>query len=569
MIARIRILTILFILAGGAVIARLFWWQIVESGAIIEEAKGQYYLESRIPSPRGQIFSSDGFPIAATLPGFLVWANPKEVEGEKERIAEKLAFLFEEDEISRIEERNRILEGLTRKDVVWVPLRQKVTAWEKAQIEAMELAGIGFERQDRRVYPEGSSSAHILGFLGKSESGDDQGYFGLEGYYDLTLSGKSGVLTREKDAVGNLILAGSSVEIPSQEGLSLVTTVDRRIQHFVSQKLEEGIEKYGAKSGTVVVLEPKTGAILALSTYPHYDQGFYSEFDRALYRNPVVSDSFEPGSIFKILVMATALDRGIVRPETTCDRCTERYKIDKYYIETWDGKYHPDSTMTDVIVNSDNVGMTFVADKLGIENMYDGLTKFGIGSLSGIDLQEEANPGLRPKEKWNIVDLVTAGFGQGIAVTPIQMVKAVSAIANAGEIYTPRVVAKIVGSSWEEEIKPKLEGRAIGGKAAEEITQMMLEAVKSGEAKWATPKGFKIAGKTGTAQIPLSGFYDQDKTIASFVGFAPVPNPRFVMLVTLREPGSSPWGSETAAPLWFSIAKDLFVYLKIQPENEP
>ena len=223
--------------------------------------------------------------------------------------------------------------------------------------------------------------------------------------------------------------------------------------------------------------------------------------------------------------------------------------------------------MMDVLINSDNVRMSFVGQKLGADLLYDYLAKFGIGSETGVDLQGEATGRLRERGTWNIVDLATTSFGQGVSTTPLQMVRAVGAIANDGVIATPQVVDRLVGEGWEEDIKPVYGERVISEKAAKEITDMMAEAAKGGEAKWTHTGGFRVAGKTGTAQIPIAGHYDEDKTIASFVGFAPYNDPEFVMLVTLREPQTSPWASETAAPLWYSIARDLFIYFGVQPQN--
>ncbi|MFV1917761.1 MAG: peptidoglycan D,D-transpeptidase FtsI family protein, partial [Patescibacteria group bacterium] len=304
-----------------------------------------------------------------------------------------------------------------------------------------------------------------------------------------------------------------------------------------------------------------------MASFPAFDQGKYRKYTDELFKNPATSSSFEPGSIFKILVMAAALDSGVVEPDTKCEVCAGALKVDKYYIDTWDGTYRPDSTMVDVIVNSDNVGMAFVAQKLGVDTFYEYMDNFGIGKLSNVDLQGEFTPKLRDKDTWNIVDLSVAGFGQGIAITPIQFIKAVTAIANKGVLVSPYVVDKIIGDGWIEEIKHTKGKVVISERTASEVTAMMVEAAKNGEAKWTHMRGFKVAGKTGTAQIPIEGHYDKEKTIASFVGFAPADEPKFLMLVTLKEPSSSPWASETAAPLWYSIAKDLFLYFGIQPEN--
>jgi cell division protein FtsI/penicillin-binding protein 2 len=302
-----------------------------------------------------------------------------------------------------------------------------------------------------------------------------------------------------------------------------------------------------------------------MASTPSYDPANFVNFNESDFINPAISTSFEPGSIFKVLVMSAAIEAGAVREDEKCDICAGPQQIAGYTIRTWDGKYHPDSTPAQIIQNSDNVGMVWVGQRLGSDRLYDYLSKFGIGEPSGIDLQGEASPKLRDKDKWGLIDLATASFGQGIAVTPIQMVRAVAAIANRGQMPTPQVVDKLVGKDWEEDIEPVLKD-VISKDTANKITEMMIQAVRAGEAKWAAPKDITIAGKTGTAQIPIAGHYDPEKTIASFVGFAPAYNPAFVMLITLREPQASPWASETAAPLWFSIAKEIFPILGIQAQ---
>jgi len=461
----------------------------------------------------------------------------------------------------------RIQALLDRKETVWIALKRRLTPQLKSNIEALHIDGLGFERMDVRVYPEASSSAHLLGFVGKQENGSDIGYFGLEGYYNLSLQGKQGFFEHEKDALGKPINVGSFNEISAIGGVDLLTNIDKTVQMYVEKELKKGLEKYSASSGTVIVMNPKDGGIIAMSSFPSFEPDKYWNYSDDLFRNPAVSYSFEPGSVFKIFIMAAALDSQSVKPDTICDVCDGPYKVDKYSIETWNNKYFPDSTMIDVIVHSDNVGMSFVSDKIGSDLLYDYLKKFGFGEVTGIDLQGEFSPKIREKGSWNIVDLATASFGQGIAVTPIQLIKAGAIIANGGTDITPQVVDKLQGVGWVHDIKPQLGKRVISEKAAKDITAMMVEAAKNGEAKWTALRGFKVAGKTGTAQIPIAGHYDSEKTIASFIGFAPADNPKFVMLVTLQEPQSSPWASETAAPLWFSIAKDLFSYYKIQPSE--
>ncbi len=569
---RVRFIFIVFLLAFTALVARLFYWQVCKAGQLAAQARRQVQTGQVISAPRGEILANDRSPLVTRGEGWLVYISTPELDENKNTVADKLAPLLvvgkKEDENEQdlvLKEVGRIKELLSREGSVWIPLKHKVDNQTKEKIESLNIKGVNFEKEETRVYSEASSAAHLLGFVGKNSEGEDYGYFGLEGYYNLVLSGKPGFVSREQDAKGVPIALGDSRSVSSQEGVSLLTNIDKGLQIIVDNKLKEGIEKYGARGGTVIIMNPKNGAILAMSSYPSYDPASYSQFSDEFFRNPAVSDSFEPGSIFKVLVMAAALDDQAVKPDTKCDICSGPVTVDKYSIETWNNKYFPDSTMTEVIIHSDNVGMVFVGQKLGADKLYDYLSKFGIGSLSGIDLQGEVCPELREKGSWNIVDLATASFGQGIAVTPIQMIRAVGAIANKGVISTPHVVNTLLGENWLEEVSVGSGEKVISEDAAKEITAMMVEAAKNGESKLTYLKGFNVAGKTGTAQIPIAGHYDAEKTIASFIGFAPANDPKFVMLVTLREPQSSIWASETAAPLWYNIAKDIFLRFGIQP----
>lgn len=264
----------------------------------------------------------------------------------------------------------------------------------------------------------------------------------------------------------------------------------------------------------------------------------------------MVAGSYEPGSTFKSLVMAAAIHDKLITPQTMMDE-SGPVESGPYFIRTWNNEYHGSISMTQVLEYSSNVGMVFVAKKLGHDRLLSAIKRFGFGKPTNIDLEDESSPTLRDDNAWAEVDELTASFGQGIAVTPIQMVTAVAALANGGKLMQPHVVKEIrEGSGRVIPVKPKVVRQVISPEAARITAEMMVEAVDKGEAKWAKPVGYRIAGKTGTAQIPVAGHYDETKTIASFVGFAPVDDPKFVMLVTLREPQSSQWGSETAAPLF-------------------
>lgn len=542
---RLLVIQAFFILFTLGIVLRLGYWQVVKAADLAAEAARQRQSFLEIPSPRGPILSSDGFPLVTNQEAYLLYINPRQFTS-----SEKLSQLLPASASARL---SNIPPNLG-----WYLIARHISASIRDQIQNLHLPGVGFEPDPSRLYPEASSSAQLLGFVGQDAAGHPQGYFGLEGYYNRQLIGVPGKLVQEKDALNRPILIGVQDYLSPQPGSTLTTSIDRTLQFIAYQKLAAALTRYGAVSGTVTVMEPSTGRILAMVSLPTYDPASYSRFNPQLYKNPIISDFFEPGSTFKTLVMAAALDAQAVQPDTICDICTGPVAVSDYVVKTWNDKYYPKSTMTEVIQHSDNVGMVFVGRRLGKHKLISYLKKFGLGQLTGVDLQEESTPQIRPESTWVDIDLATASFGQGIAVTPLQMLRAVSAIANKGLLPKPKVVEKIN----DKIIPPLPPTQVISPSAAAQMTLMMVNAVDSGEAKWAKPKGFIIAGKTGTAQIPVSGHYDADKTIASFVGFAPADQPKFAMLVTLREPKSSPWGSETAAPLWFDISKEIFRLLK-------
>lgn len=578
---RIKIFQIIIFTAAIFIIARLFYWQFMAQVT----SSGEISSAQIIPASRGEIFTNDGFPIVADQEAFLLYAKPHEITGDPQELAKVLApslisekyatsgaaFLPDlqkqkEEEVKQLQ--TNIFAHLADKSLFWVQLARKLPKDIKEKIQALDINGLGFEKDKKRFYPEASMAAHLLGFVGSNKFGDDTGYFGLEGYYDQRLKGQPGKLGQDKDPLGFPILVGKYHTVEPKKGDSLKLSIDRTMQFIVEQKLEQAVEKYGAKEGTVIISDPKTGQIMAMATYPNYNPNLYQEYDGSQYKNPAIANTYEPGSTFKLITMASALDMSLVDPNTRCDICSGPRQIAGYEISTWNKKYYPDSTMTEVIQHSDNVGISFVADKLGIDRFYEYILKFGFREKTGIDLQEEADGAIRNKNDWKGIDLVTSAFGQGIAVTPIQMVQAVQAIANRGVLISPKIVAKIIANSKEEIVKPGEKRQVISAKTAAQITEMMVNAVEKGEAKAFAPKGYRIAGKTGTSQIPLAGHYDPDKTIASFVGFAPANDPEFVMLVLFNQPSASVFGSETAAPTFFEIARELLNYLGISQAND-
>ena len=522
---RVRVLGITFLVGTLLLSGRLFFWQIVKGEELSSQGRLQYQSNLDVPAKRGSILASDESWLAASVDAWLLYATKVHLTEPNDKIADLLSpILVSLDELKEDEElddkinqeKYRINNLLSQSEINWVPLKRKVPTETKNQILALELAGLGFDHEQQRVYPESSSAAHLLGFVGKDEDGNDKGYFGLEGFYDLTLNPKSGFIKREANASGAPILVGSEKLIQAREGVDIVTHINKSIQFSVEEKLKKSLESYGAKQGTVIVMNPQNGGILAMASTPSYDPKRYVEFGDEFFKNPSISESYEPGSIFKPLIMAAALDAGVIESDTKCDICGQAYKVDKYFIETWDKKYYKDSTMTEVIVHSDNVGMVFAGNKLGIDKTYEYISKYGFGEISGIDIEGEFSPQLREEGTWSIVDLATATFGQGIAVTPIQMVKAMSAIANDGTPVVPQVVDKLKSGDWEQDISPQFEETVLSKEAANEATAMMIEAVKNGEAKWTVPDGRKIAGKTGTAQIAVEGHYDDEKNNCIF-----------------------------------------------------
>jgi cell division protein FtsI/penicillin-binding protein 2 len=557
---RYRFVFLGFILLFFLVVSRLFYWQVVKAQELSLLGQEQYGTTTTLVPQRGEIETSDGFPLAANKISYQVFANPKEI-GNKNEVAAVLASTLNLDTAS--------VSANLSLDKFWVPIASGVDAQTKQNLEKMNLPGIGFNNQYQRFYPEASMAAQLLGFVGKDSSGNDKGYFGLEGYYDRLLAGKEGQAVEVHDAFGRPILAEMNQSSGETDGANLILSIDRSIQFLAEQKLKDGVELYGATSGMVGIMDPKTGAILAMAAYPNFDPRDYQDYSDDLYKNPFISDLYEPGSTFKPLVMSGAMDAKLVTPDTKCNICAGPVSVGGYDLETWDNKYFPNTNMVDVIQHSDNTGMVFVAQKLGLDGMINYLGKFGIGDTTGIDLQGEVSAALKPKDEWYAVDLATTGFGQGISVTPIELLDATAAIANNGVRMQPQVVAAVEDADGNmTKIQPKVLDTPINAETAKVMTEIMVNAVNKGEASWARLKGYRIAGKTGTASIPVSGHYDPSQTIASFVGFAPSDNPKFVMLVILNRPTVSIYGSETAAPIFFDIAQSLLRYYGIPPTGD-
>ncbi len=554
---RLLLLLLFFALIFLSVSGRLFFWQILKGPELQALAEAQYGKTIQILPQRGEIKASDGFPLVTNRLSYQIFANPKEIKNVLET-SQVLSPLLKEDTAS--------ISGLLSLDKFWVSLSGNADYSVKNTIDGLKIPGVGFEEAYTRLYPEASMAAQLLGFVGKDDAGNPKGYFGLEGYYDGLLRGRSGQATQVQDALGRPILSQLNDDTGKQDGRSLTLHIDRTIQFLAEQKLQQGVEKFGAASGMVIIMDPTTGGILAMAATPSFDEATFGQYDESLYKNPAITNTYEPGSTFKPLIMSAALDAGLVKPTTTCPICGGPVDIGGYTIQTWNEKHFPNESMLDIIKNSDNDGMIYVTELLGHERILSYLDKFGIGSVTGIDLQGEEAVPLKTPDKWYPIDYATAGFGQGISVTPIELLDAFSTIANNGQRMEPHVVAEITTPQGQNvPISPKVLDSPISPETAKVMTEILVYTVDKGEASFARLKGYRIAGKTGTASVAVAGHYDSSQTIASFIGFAPADNPKFSMLVILDHPTSSIYGAETAAPVFFDIAREVLNYYGIAP----
>lgn len=541
------------------VITRLFYWQVVKAEMLSEWAQSQYSGVVKVLPRRGEIKTSDGFPIATNKVSYLLYVNPTEVK-DKNKTIQALSSLLDLSVAS--------ISAKFVPDRLWIKIKERIDPSKKEEIEKINLPGVGFEESYSRFYPEASIAAHLVGFVGQNESQQDRGSVGLEAFYDRFLRGKEGYAVELHDALGRPILSKRIDRVSGLEGGNLSLSVDRSVQFLAEQKLKLGIERYGALGGMVGIMDPNTGDIITMASAPSFSPQKYWEYDQNLYTNPFITNSYEPGSTLKPIIMASALDAGLITPQTKCNICGGPVTVGDYDLHTWNDKYYKDTNMIEVIQHSDNTGMVFVALKLGVDRMISYLKKFGIGEMTNIDLQGEIAPPLKARSAWYEADLATTGFGQGISITPIELLTAFSVLANEGKMMQPRVVTAFENANGEVlKVPTKVKGTPISGKTAKIMTEMLVNAVEKGEAQWTKLKGYRIAGKTGTASIPVKGHYDPNNTIVSFIGFAPVENPKFVMLVILEKPTTSIYAAETAAPIFFDIAADLLSYYGIPPSE--
>jgi len=550
---------------AGIIVFRLFTLQILRYEFYRALAQDQYHFYKTLFPQRGEIFFQDYnqgeiYPLAINQEVRQVYAEPKFIPKEKrEEIAQKLSSLLDLDF-------ELILKRISKENDPYEPLAHKVSLDLAKQIEQLGLPGIKTAPEQRRFYPFDSLASHIVGFVGIKDN-QPKGMYGLEGYYDEELKGKEGYLTGEKDTAGYWIPLANYHFQPAEDGPRLILTIDQNIQFFIEKELKKIIEKWSAKGGTVIVMDPQTGALLGLANLPNFNPNEYSQVeDISVFKNPAIQVIYEPGSVFKPITLAIGLAEKKITPETVYQD-KGKIKIGGYIISNVDGRAYGQQTMVQVLEKSLNTGAVFVQQQIEKEIFLEYLKRFGFGQLTGIDLAGEVKGNIANLENGREINFATASFGQGVAVTPLQLIRALAVIANQGRLVRPYVVAKKIYSDGHEiATKPQIIRQVIPSETAQELTEMLVSVVENGYGRKARINGYTIAGKTGTAQVPdlEKGGYS-DKTIHTFVGFAPAFQPKFIILVKLDEPQGIRFAADSVAPAFKEIAEYLFNYFQIPP----
>lgn len=561
---RVLLLQGFLCLVMALIVLRLFIISISQHGYYKALAEEQHsYFQELLPT-RGEILITDKFSekpyrAATNATKYMVYAVPREVK-DPDMAAKKLSEILgidKEDTYSKI----------LNKEKYYVALMKNLTDEQYQKVLDAKIAGVNMDPESVRIYPEGEYLSQVLGFLGYDDNNPNKvGLYGLEKYYQKRLAGTPGSLSSEADLRGNWITGSKRDFVPAKDGESLLLTIDRSIQYKAETVIKESVIKHGAKGGSIIVADPKTGAILAMASYPTFNPNEYQkEKDPSVYSNAATLKSFEPGSTFKAITMAAGLDLKVVSPQTTYED-TGVIEQDGYKIRNSDNKANGIQTMVDVITKSLNTGVIFVEQKVGHQNFRKYVQDFGFGVPTEIELPESSGDLRNIKGKTDI-QFYTASFGQGITVTPIQMVQAYIALANNGKMMQPYIVqAEIQPDGSQKVTEPKMVRQVISERTATLISGMLVDNVENGHGKKAGVKGYYIGGKTGTAQIVEDGKYVANANIGSFVGYGPIENPRFVIFVRVDHPRDVAYAETTAAPAFGQVAQFILDYYQI-PTN--
>ena len=593
---RFRIAKGVLLAGAGLIIVRLFMLQVLDASFYRTLASEQRETYRELFPERGEILmhegDSGGFsPLATNKDVYLVYADPRLVLN-PEKTAKMIAPLLgiekganyesvansrisnseirklgSDSQLAPIDKYQELLDHLSKKNDPYEPLKRGVEEAAVNEIKKLAIAGIDAVREPIRYYPLKNIGSQLAGFLG-SDGEHIAGRYGIEEAFDAELGGTPGFFKGEHDVAGRWIPVGSWTLVPAVDGGTVVLTIDRAIEYYACSHLNEAVAKHKAESGAVVIMDIKTGAILAMCGAPDFDPNDYGKVkDIGVYKNPAVSYQYEPGSVFKVITMAAGLETGEITPETTYED-TGQVQIGKFSINNSDHKAHGVQTMTGVLEKSLNTGAMFVARKVGIDRFRDFVQRFGFGAQAGIELKGEARGDVDALSKRGDIYLATASFGQGISVTPLQMAAAIGAIGNQGNLMKPYLIDEIRKANGARiTTSPTMVREVISKRAATLLSGMMVSVVERGHGRRAGVPGYYVAGKTGTAQIPRSsgGGYESDATIGTFVGFAPMEDPKFVMLVRIDRPKDVQFAESSAAPLFGEIAKFLLQYYEIKP----
>ena len=566
-IVRLYVLIALVILLFFLIVSRVFHIQIIKNDFYKALAQNQHEFFSKTMPRRGEIFIKDIYsdrlyPLAVNQELSTVYVVPKYIQDKKD-VSDRLSELLELDS-------DDLYNKINKKEDPFEAIKDKVSDELVERIKSEEIEGVYFMPEITRYYPGNSLASNIIGFLGYGEE-KREGQYGIEGYYNERLEGKMGFLEIEKDASGNWISFGLKSSQSPKDGSSIILTIDRTIQYVAEKKLKNAIELYDAVKGDVIIMDPRTGEIIALAQYPNYNSNeYFKEEDMSVFLNSGIHNLYEPGSIQKPITMAIGIDLGKISPSTTY--IDEGYlKVDDWTIRNSDGKANGKQSMTEVLEKSLNTGTIFVAQKINKDDFYNYLSNFGLDQLTGIEIAGEARGNLLNLKNQKDISYATASYGQGISVTPLAILSAISVFANDGKLMKPYIVSEFINADdTREKNKPIPLRQVVSSRTANIISAMMVSVIENGHATQAKVKGYNFAGKTGTAQIPKKDGrgYEEDKTIHTFVGFGPMPNPKFAILIKLDEPRNAPFAANTTAIVFKELAEVLVNYYNIPPTKD-
>ncbi len=554
---RIFFLSSLLFFSFAFIVGRMFQLQVLKKEQLYQLAAQQHLVQIPFVPKRGTIYDQKENELAVSIEVDSVYADPQKVV-DVNRTTRDLASILQ---IDREELRRRL-----KSDRSFAWIQRKISPKETAEIKALQLPGIHFLKENRRFYPNSQLGAHVIGFVGL----DSKGLEGVESRYDPLLNGNHQVWTAGRDARGREIVMGEPRFEKEEHYKNIFLTLDKHIQHVVEMELSQAVQKWGAKGGIVIAMDPQTGKILAMASYPFFNPNQFIQSQPKFWRNRAISDAFEPGSLFKTFLAAAALEEKVVRPSDSFFCENGSYPV--YDRTIHDHSKHGWLTFQQIIKVSSNIGASKVGEKMGKERFYRYLCAFGFGEKTKIDLPGEGKGILHHPRYWSPVALDTISFGQGVSVTGIQLVAALSAIANGGSLMKPYLVEKITNEKGEviQSFRPEMARKVISEETAQKVIQLLKATTeKGGTGEKAVPAGYEIAGKTGTAQKvdSLLGRYSEDRYHSGFMGFAPVDGPRIALLVVIDEPRGESYGGVVAAPVFKTIVEKVLPYLNVIPKG--